>query len=50
MSKRLRKHILMEWNTHEVVPEPATLRLTMVVDRIVRDDLRNIKGNGRSAS
>jgi len=34
----------------EVVPKPATLGLTMVVDRIVRDDLRNIKGNRSSCS
>jgi hypothetical protein len=36
---------MMEWNTHEVVPETATLGLTMAVDRIVRDDLFNMKGN-----
>lgn len=34
----------------DVVSEPATLGLTMVVDRIVRDDMRNVKGNGRSSS
>jgi len=32
----------MEWNTHEVVHEPATWGLSVVFD-IVRDDLRNIK-------
>lgn len=40
----------MEWNTHEVVPETATLGLTMAVDRVVRDDLRNIKGNRCSST
>lgn len=35
---------------HKVVTEPATLGLSVDVDRIVRDELRNIKGNRCSSS